>query len=69
MINEIPESRTVRLTIRYISGGSDCFEFDSPQEEKAVLASHIQRVRELERVDARSWRSLAGDSDAKYTKD
>lgn len=44
MINEIPESRTVRLTIRYISGGSDCFEFDSPQEEKAVLASHIQRV-------------------------
>ncbi|ERT04527.1 putative bifunctional phosphoribosyl-AMP cyclohydrolase/phosphoribosyl-ATP pyrophosphatase protein [Lyngbya aestuarii BL J] len=44
MINEIPESRTVRMTIRYINGESDCFEFDSPQEEKALLASHIQRV-------------------------
>jgi hypothetical protein len=44
MINEIPESRTVQMTIRYINGESDCFEFDSPQEEKALLASHIQRV-------------------------
>ncbi|WP_413167527.1 hypothetical protein ACL6C3_12705 [Capilliphycus salinus ALCB114379] len=44
MINEIPESRSVRLTIRYINGQSDCFEFDSPQEEKARLASYIERV-------------------------
>lgn len=44
MMKQINESRTVRLTIRYINGESDYFEFDSPQEETATLASHIQRV-------------------------
>ena len=44
MIGEVQESRTVRLTVRYTNGETDCFEFDSPQEEKAVLASHIERV-------------------------
>ncbi|MEL7034836.1 MAG: hypothetical protein AAFO04_04360 [Cyanobacteria bacterium J06592_8] len=43
-MKEIPESRTVRLTVRYVNGESHCFEFETPQEEKALLASHIQRV-------------------------
>lgn len=44
MIKEINQSRTVRLTIRYINGESDCLEFDSPQEETALKAFHIQRI-------------------------
>ena len=38
------EPDKVMLTIRYMNGEYHSFEFRSNQEEKVMLASHIQRV-------------------------
>ncbi|MFY7804581.1 MAG: hypothetical protein ACOVQ7_14255 [Limnoraphis robusta] len=44
MMKQINQSRTVPLTICSINGESDCFEFDSPQEETSLKACYIQRI-------------------------
>ncbi|NJK36960.1 MAG: hypothetical protein HC825_06670 [Oscillatoriales cyanobacterium RM1_1_9] len=44
------EQRLISLKICYLNGESQSFEFPAPQEEKAMLASYIQRILTAEEL-------------------